>query len=94
MLMEDSIKGMQKQIIHTATYVNERMLLDDWLYGYISTKEYFHQNRSADISFVKDRQDPSPHIIYRRRFIFYYIKRILWQAVKLCRDLINTCKKN
>lgn len=81
-LMGESIADVQKQISHTATYVNERMLLDDWYYGFISTKEYDRQIKSTEISFIKDEKDPAPQFIFRKEFVWYYIKRLLWRVVK------------
>lgn len=76
-LMDESITDMQKQIMHTATYVNERMLLDDWYNEFIRTKDYYLQINSAEISFIKDEQDIIPQIIYKREFMLYYLKRLL-----------------
>ena len=57
-----------KPISHTYTYVNERMCLDDWYQGYISSSCYHHYLKSADISFVTDSDDPAPAKAFRREY--------------------------
>ena len=81
-LTGESIADMQKQITRATTFVNERMLLDDWYFGYLSTKEYNRQIKSTEISFVKDKQDKTPQIIYSKEFILYYFKRLLRRAAR------------
>lgn len=80
-LYGEKIDGMSKEISSTATYVNERMLLDDWTFRYISTKEYKGIMNSAKISFVDDEDDKSPFRHYQRvywkRKIRRFIKRII-----------------
>lgn len=55
-----SIAGMQDHIFKEAVYVNERMCKDDWAFGYISTRELYTLLKSADISFIKDKEDGEP----------------------------------
>ena len=56
----ESYKDMQKTIDHCATYVNERMLIDEWLDGVISKKELDQLLNSSDIKFVEDQDDMEP----------------------------------
>lgn len=57
-----NMNGMVKS---TASYVNERMCEDDWYRGFISTDEYKTILNSADISFVREDNDPRPYRIFR-----------------------------
>lgn len=76
-LIGESITDMKKMITSSATYVNERMCLDDWYYHYISTKEYHKMVKSADISFVKDEDDVYPNIMYKKEYRNRQFKRII-----------------
>ena len=69
----DSIGGMKKEITSRATYVDERMLTDDWIHNYITTKSFYDTINSATISFIKDEEDPRP---YRSFVRFVKTKRI------------------
>lgn len=80
MMLGRSLKGVKKEICSSAIYVNERILEDNWYSGYMTTKEFFHTIHSSDISFVKDKQDPLPELIFRIRFVMKWIKR----TVKKC----------
>ena len=44
-------------IDHTATYVNERMCLDDYMGGFINRKQCRHIIANADVKFVYDKKD-------------------------------------
>ena len=49
-----------------AVYVNERMCLDDWYNGFISTREFKDLRKNCDISFIADEEDPKPEIVFRK----------------------------
>ena len=68
---------MPKQIEGTATYVNERMCMDDWYRGTISTKEYRDILRSADISFVRDNDDRKPQKAFEKMFRKMQLKKTI-----------------
>ena len=57
-----------KPINSTYTYVNERICLDDWCQGYISSSTYHRYIKSADISFVSDSDDPVPAEIFEKEY--------------------------
>lgn len=57
---------LKKGVDGIATYVNERMCEDDWCKGVISSSEYRQLLSKADISFVRDKSDPSPYRTFRR----------------------------
>ena len=81
-LCGESIADMPKAITGTATYVNERMCMDDWIYGHISTKEYEDIITSSNISFIKDDIDPGP-----QRFFSSSKRRVLSQLKKIYKKL-------
>lgn len=65
-LLGESINGMQLEIKKDAVFVNERMCLDDWYSGYITTKEFRHLLNTADISFVNDLHDIEPMRAFKK----------------------------
>ena len=77
----ESIEAMNKTFAGEAVYVNERMCLDDWDYGYISYKEYRKYIKTADIRFIPDAKDTLPEKVYNRvimkRLPFNTLKRII-----------------
>ena len=74
----ESIDGMQTSVTGNATYINERMCMDDLEGGYITYKEYRRYKRTADIRFVPDAYDPAPEKAYRRE----YRERVIVNWVK------------
>lgn len=60
-----------------AGYINERMCLDDWYQGYISTKEFLEMRRNCDISFIADDDDPKPQRLFNRVLCRTGIKRLI-----------------
>lgn len=76
-LYGDSIDDMKKEITASATYVNERMLTEDWIFRYISTKEFFGIINSEHISFIKDKEDPKPYKAYIRYVRIKRVRRIV-----------------
>lgn len=65
----------------SAIYVNERMCLDDWNAGYISTHQFFHFLKTADIRFISDKEDSMPEKVFkkncRKRVVINTIKTII-----------------
>lgn len=65
----------------SAVYVNERMLMDDWNSGSITTKEYRRILESSDIRFLYDEDDLKPEVVYHRKFrlrrLIIQLKRII-----------------
>lgn len=66
---------LPKKIEGIATYINERMCMDDWYRGLITTKEYRNILGSADISFVRDDNDPAPQRAFEKQFRRLQMKR-------------------
>lgn len=74
-LLGDKLNGLKTAVDDNAVYVNERMLIDDWNSGYVTTKEYHKIMDSADISFIKDDSDRKPYVEYQKLFIKRWLKK-------------------
>lgn len=69
----------------TKTYLNERMLMDDWMSGKRSTCEYKKIIKSSDIYFVSDEDDPKPQEQLQKEFLHKLIshKRIVKHLLQI-----------
>lgn len=67
-LLGESIDEMNHEVKSSALFVNERMCLDDWYRGYISTNEFCQLLDIADIRFVDDEEDSGPQHAFEREF--------------------------
>ena len=65
------------RIEDTAVFVNERMCLDDWYSGFISTREFKSVSKNCDISFIVDKEDPLPEKAFRRMVRRKALKRMV-----------------
>lgn len=79
-LRGESIADMQKSFTGTATYVNERMCMDDWQNCLLSTSDFNKAIENADIRFIRDQNDPEPEC----QFINLYKKYRLKHFIKVC----------
>ena len=86
-LRGENIAEMPQQVTATATYVNERMCLDDYFHGYINEKEYHNIIQAADIQFVDDENDPNPNKNLQKEFFKIRLKRIRLQIKKKFKKL-------
>lgn len=59
-----------------AIYVNERMCLDDWYKGAISTREFRLIRKDCDISFIADDDDCMPGKKFREMSLKVAVKRV------------------
>ena len=66
------------RVNNRAVFVNERMCLDDWYKGLISTSSFVSLFRHNDISFISDPDDKIPE----KRFRFFAIKEIVKRIAK------------
>ncbi len=73
---------MPKRIESNAIYLNERMLIDEWLNGFISKKERQQLEKSSDISFVADEEDKGPYLKYKKVLFLEQIKHYLKNCLK------------
>ena len=80
----ENTQELFKMVTGSATYVNERMLIDDWYFGFLATKEYHHIINTSDIHFVKDVNDPYPEKALKKLFQIRKLKKIIksWMGRK------------
>ena len=81
----DSTDGMAQAVTHTATFVNEKMALDDFSEGCMSFCEYKRLLATADILFIKDESDAAPYQEYEKqvRELLLSYKRIAKRVLHL-----------
>ena len=60
----------------SASFVNERMCMDDFLHGYIDKKQITEIFNQADIHFIIDQEDTAPFKKMKREFLLLKLKRI------------------
>ena len=72
-----SVADMNKSVNHCATYFNERMALDDWYSGYMTTADYHKLEKTSDIKFVEDEIDIFPQKKLNSEFRIKLIKRTI-----------------
>ena len=63
----DGTDGMAQAVTHAATFVNEKMALDDFAEGCISFREYSRLLATAEILFIKDESDAAPYQEYEKQ---------------------------
>ena len=81
-LRGENYSDLVQDIDKTATYVNERMCIDDWSFYHISEKEMREKIDSADIKFVYDDNDKGPQRKLNRYIEQQRIKRKLRKWLK------------
>ena len=64
-----------------ASFVNERMCLDDWYNGYISTREFRALRRDSEISFINDKDDPLPQRHFNKMVLRAGAKRMVKKII-------------
>lgn len=80
-LLGESISEMERTIAQKAVFVNERMCIDDWYSGYVSTKDYKRILNASDIRFVYDKEDKSPQYQLEKLFRIRYFKRMVRKLI-------------
>lgn len=80
----EDIQDMNKAINQTAFYFNERMAIDDWYGGYISTEKYYQLRDASEIKFVACDNDPLPQKRLEKEFRMKRIKKTIkgWMGKK------------
>ena len=78
----EDTSGMPRKVTAGATFVNERMCIDDWSFYYLTEAECRARIASADICFVADADDPGPQRKLDRYFRQQRIKRVLRKWLK------------
>ncbi|MBR5736508.1 MAG: ATP-grasp domain-containing protein [Bacteroidales bacterium] len=74
-----TIEGINCAVTQTATFFNERMAIDDWYNGYLSTKDYYRLRNTSQIRFIEDENDPQPQKVFVKEFR----KKLIRKTIKL-----------
>lgn len=80
-LLGEPIDKMQKYIVRSSTYTNEKVCLGDWYGCHMTTAEYFNAIKSSDFQLISDKDDPDPERAFKRCFAKMYIRRIFKKFV-------------
>lgn len=75
----ENIDDLNKKIVQSATFFNERMAFDDWYNGYMSTKAFLHLKKTSQINFIDDENDTQPQKVFMRDFRKKFFKRTVKQ---------------
>ena len=81
-LLGEKIHDMKRNVTGTATYVNERMCVDDWSFYHITEEQMNNIIKSADIRFVYDDNDKGPQKKLESYIFQQRIKRVLRKWIK------------
>lgn len=73
----ESIDGMNKTITNESIYFNERMAVDDWYAGYMSTEEFNKIREGSAIKFIENEVDPAPQKMLEKEFRIKKVKKTL-----------------
>lgn len=73
----ESIDGMNKTITNESIYFNERMAVDDWYAGYMSTAEFNKIRKESAIKFIENEVDPAPQKILEKEFRIKNVKKTI-----------------
>ena len=81
----DSMDDMTQTVTHAATFVNEKMALDDFAEGCMSFREYRKLIAAADIHFIKDETDDAPYKVFEKqlREQLFSFKRIAKRVLQI-----------
>lgn len=82
-LCGEDTTSMSRQVTQGATFVNERMCIDDWSFYFLTEKEARSRIESADVRFVDDPDDPGPQLKLNRYIRNQKIKRVIRRWLKL-----------
>ena len=77
-ICRESTDDMAQAVTHAASFVNEKMVLDDFAEGCMSFRKYRKQLTEADILFIKNETDVAPYKIFEKqvRDLLFSYKRI------------------
>ena len=68
---------MNKTITNESIYFNERMAVDDWYAGYMSTAEFNKIREESAIKFIENEVDPAPQKMLEKEFRIKKVKKTL-----------------
>lgn len=81
-LLGECMEKMHKKVTSEMWFVNERMCLDDWYGGFISTKEYHSIIQSSQIVFVSDIEDKGPQKQFENVFRIAFLRRAIRKLLR------------
>ena len=81
-LCGEDYSSLLHEVDHTATYVNERMCMDDFLHSYIDEEAYHSIINGAQIHFVMDPDDPGPQRKLKRYLLFQRLNRLRMKLLR------------
>lgn len=73
-LRNQDISALNTNVTNGFSYVNEKVAMDDVIYGYRSLNDYRHLINSADCRMIKQDDDYDPYMMYRRAIPVLLIK--------------------
>lgn len=76
-LIGQTILDMERKIVARSTFANDRMCIDDWYQGYLTTEEYNHIMQTVDFTFVQGNQDFGPENALKKRLRIKKFVRML-----------------
>lgn len=88
-LLGENIDDMNHKISTSALFVNERMCIEDWYRGYISTKDFHQIIKTTDIQFVKDENDPAPLYAFEKSFSKKKYRKPFLESYIRIKNVIN-----
>lgn len=77
MITGNSVENLQKKVTGISAFVNERISSDNWYNCHMSTKSFLKMQKSSQISFVRDKNDPMPYRLFKRQLATLYLKRCI-----------------
>lgn len=84
-LSTGQIRTSPSDIADEATFMNERVCLDDWYRGYLSMNDYKCIMARADFGFLQDKNDPKPYLAFlnckRKLMLKRIVKRLLHRSL-------------
>lgn len=87
MLGEDT-DNMPRFVTHDSTFLNERMAFSDFQSGYISMSEFKRLNRSTEILFIKDGNDPNPQKVFNKE-----LRKEIFNSNRIVKRILHIIKK-
>lgn len=76
-----NVDDMKKSVNQCATFLNERMAIDDWYLSYMTTSDYHKLEKESDIRFVEDDKDLLPQKKLNDEFRIKLLKRTIKRII-------------
>ena len=64
-----------------STYINERMCVEDWYKGYMTTRAFKALRKSGDIRFMADAEDPLPGRMFDKLVLRKGVRRLVKRCI-------------